>query len=365
MNLREMQTQEETMDAKNTTQKLNQSSQEQMLLSKVKELTEALENNKQHLQDEKEEKEEFRQELETEKNRNSTLSSQNSELMKVLEESQSKHRSEVQNLQKELQTALKQNDDLRNKEGLKTKREIESILKKDRELEDIIAEKDKFIKMSNVEAVRKAESDAMEAWSMAGIQIRQNNEEHAKRIREAERKTGDAINRAKLLEEKADFCEDVSACTMFISCGVLLLFLIFESLIHRGFWNDLFHFFYIPLRWLFSQWLPLLSKDTEIHRFLLWSGRIGIPLAVMSGSALIIGLIILTVKRRCMLTYIYLIISTGAMVILGDLFPFNRIIPLFGLVVIYHVVYEFVDRKRKGSNQWHNFRDFLIAPKAD
>ena len=350
MNLREMQTQEETMDAKNTTQKLNQSSQEQMLLSKVKELTEALENSKQLLQDEREEKEEYLQELETEKNRNSTLSFQNTELMKVLEESQSKHRSETQKLQEVLQRVLQQNDDLRNKEGLKTRGEIEKILKKNRELEESIAEKNKFIDMSSVNAVMEAESDARNAWCMAGLRIRESSEEYFKKTKEAERKVEEAIKRLKQAEETADFYEDISNYSLIICCGILSLFVLIESVIHRGFWKDLIHFFYDPARWAFSNWLALLSNETKELGFLLWIGRIGIPIAMIGGIVSLIWVVLLTIKRRCLITFVFIIVSTGIVVILGDFLPFNRIIILFVLTVIYHIVYTCIEHKENAGN---------------
>ena len=358
MNLREMQQKKQkekeqeqiTEISKNTTQKLETPSAEQMMLSKMKELTEALETSKQLLQDEKQEKEGYLQELETEKNRNSTLSFQNTELKKVLEESQSKHRSEVQKLQIELRTVLRQNDDLRNKEGLKTRSEIEKILKKNQELEKSIAEKNRFIDMSNVNAVMEAESDARNAWYMAGLRIRENNEEYIKRTKEAERKAEEAIKRSKQAEETADFYEDVSNYSLIISCGILSLFVLIESVIHRGFWKDLIHFFYVPARWVFSNWLALFSNETKELGFLLWIGRIGIPIAVIGGIVSLIGVVLLTIKRRCLITFVFIIVCTGAAVILGDFLPFNRFIVLSVLTVIYHVVYTCIEHKCNAGN---------------
>lgn len=169
------------------------------------------------------------------------------------------------------------------------------------------------------------------------------------RLREAEKKTREAENRAERAEEYADFEENVSTLVMRISCGVLTLFLLLESVFHRGFWKDLFSFFYIPGRWLFNQWIPIIFRKSEVIVSLQFFGKIGITIAILGALAFIVWMIILTVKRESWLTIVVFIVSLGIVVILGDLFPFNRIIPVFVLMTIYHLVFWIIERKEQRS----------------
>ena len=201
--------------------------------------------------------------------------------------------------------------------------------------------------MSNVKAVREAEYEAYDAHIVAESRIRRNNEENAKRLREAEEKTREAEKRAERAEENADFEESVSTFVMRVSCGVLTLFILLESVFHRGFWKDLLNFFYIPGRWLFNQWIPIIFKKSEVTVSPQLFGRIGITIAILGALASLLWMIILTVKRESWLTAVVFIVSLGIVVILGDFFPFNRIIPVFAVMAIYHLVSWIIWRKEK------------------
>ena len=356
MNLRDIERSEMTEDAKTIIQKSNQSSTEQMMLSKVKELTEVLENSRSQLRDEKEEKEECLQELETEKKRNSILSSQNTELKKMLEEGQSKHQYETLKLQKELQRVLQQNDDLRNENGLKTREEIESILKKDRELEGTIARKDKLIDTSVVEAVERAESAEKFAKVACDFfregareRVREIEKEFEKKFVKATRGKEDAINFAKKWMDIAENSERFFKKVELILFGILGLFIILESLFHRGFWKDLFDFFYVPGRWAVNQWISIASDGRNAISFLPVFGRIGITLTFLGALAFFVWMIILTVKRACTYTLTMTTVDLGIAVILGDFFPFNRIIPVFAVMAIYHLVFWIIGRREQRS----------------
>ena len=136
----------------------------------------------------------------------------------------------------------------------------------------------------------------------------------------------------------------------------------FESILHHGFWKDLLDFFWVPLKSVYNQWLPFLSDTTETQGFLLWLARVGIPLATFSVLGFVGFIVILTIKRRCLLTLVIIVLSTGIIVVFGDKFTFNRFIPMMVVFVIYHIVYTYNAHKGYSwNNHWDYFKDNLIV----
>ena len=294
MNLREMQQkkQQEQMTeiSKNTTQKLETPSAEQMMLSKMKELTNALESNKSLLKNERCEKEQYLKMLEMEKKRNQALSSQNAELKKIEEEK-------------------------------------EHLERRCRDLDTDIGYK---------------------KWCI---------EDKEKQIRSTEYKLQEALAKVEQSEDKVKNSKRMQTVSYILIWIVLLL----ESILHRDFWKELLDFFWVPLKSVYNQWLPFLSDTTETQGFLLWLARIGIPLATVSALGFVGFMVILTIKRRCLLTLVITVLSTGIIVIFGDKFTFNRFIPMLVVFVIYHIVYTYNAHKGcSWNNQWDYFRDNLI-----
>ncbi len=137
--------------------------------------------------------------------------------------------------------------------------------------------------------------------------------------------------------------------------------LLFESILHRGFWKELLDFFWVPLKLAYNQWLPFLSEKPDTQGFILWLGRIGIPLAAIGVLGFVGFIVILTIKRRCLLTLVITVLCTGTVVIFGDKFKFNRFIPMLVVFVIYHIVYTYNTHKGYSwNNHWDYFRDNLI-----
>ena len=279
-----------TENSRNTTQKFDQPSAEQMMLSKMKELTLALESNRSLLKNERSEKEQYLKMLETEKKRNQALSSQNEELKK-------------------------------------TEEEKERLERRCRALDTDIGFK---------------------KWCI---------EDKEKQIRSAEYRLQKALTKAEQSEDRVKHSKRMQT----FSYVLIWIVLLFESILHHGFWKDLLDFFWIPLKSVHNQWLPFLSNTTETQGFLLWLARIGIPLATVSALGFIGFIVILTIKRRCLLTLIITVLSTGIIVVFGDKFTFNRFIPMLVVFVIYHIVYTYNAHKGcSWNNHWDYFRDNLI-----
>lgn len=276
--------------SKNTTQKFDQPSAEQMMLSKMKELTLALESNRSLLKNERSEKEQYLKMLETEKKRNQALSSQNAELKK-------------------------------------TEEEKERLEKRCRDLDTDIGYK---------------------KWCI---------EDKEKQIRSTEYKLQEALTKAEQSEDRVNHSKRMQT----FSYVLIWITLLFESILHRGFWKELLDFFWVPLKLAYNQWLPFLSEKPDTQGFLLWLGRIGIPLAAIGVLGFVGFIVILTIKRRCLLTLVITVLSTGIIVTFGDKFSFNRFIPLMIVIMIYHIVYTYNAHKScSWNNHWDYFRDNLI-----
>jgi hypothetical protein len=182
-------------------------------------------------------------------------------------------------------------------------------------------------------------------------------EDKEKQIRSTEYKLQEALTKAEQSDDKVKNSKRMQTVLYILIWIVLLL----ESILHRDFWKELLDFLWIPLKSAYNQWIPFLADTTEASGLFLWLGRIGIPLATFSALGFVGFIVVLTIKRRCLLTLVITVLSTGIIVVFGDKFTFNRFIPMLVVFVIYHIVYTYNAHKScSWNNHWDYFWDNLI-----
>ena len=279
---------------------------------------------------------------------------------------QSKHQSEIASLNEELsqvqkmnqslqtnnRSLVQSNDDLRNNSGLRSRKEQAELQQR---ITDLVSENEqilKFVNMSNINAVQKAnnmrlkaEMDKRKAERDAAATILSN---------EVEKKT--AIKNAKAYAERA-------RKNQYVAYGLVISMLLIASAIHTGFWGDLFLFFAQPLGVLWGIWWECIETAPEDSVILQGVFLIGIPAAVIGGIFLIDVLFVKIYGRKNLLTIVFCIFNLALSILMGDELPFNRIWLLLGFSVTYLLFCYWADQKWKDypyREQWEQFQRDLI-----
>ena len=247
----------------NTMQKSNQPSQEQTLLSKVQELTEALKTEKQKNSDLQEEITSDKKQMREQTALIHRLSSEKSDLQSTSQTLLSKNQemqSQIADLKAELssvqkinlslttnnQSLVKQNDDLRNNAGLLSRKEQEQLEEKYRNLTTGADKLKKQVNMSNVEAVESAQAAQKAAERKAEKDIADYKESADKKVSEAVSAKNTAIRQTK---------EKVKAAkkNQQIAWGSLLVTLLCCLIAYPTFSWDIWYFISVPAGWAWDR----------------------------------------------------------------------------------------------------------------
>ena len=254
------------------------------------------------------------------------LSSEKSKLTSTV----AKTSEELSFTQKQNLEIVKENDDLRNSAGLMSRKEQQKLAADLADTQNLLADTKRLVNMSNVDAVEKAQA----AQKAAELKAKKDIADY-KNL--ADEKIGEAVEGKIEAKKNAKLMVDIAKKKERIAWGSLATTLFCCIIAYPAFLNDLWNALTLPFVWAwnginnYAYWLKIpyyamyiegVEKRCAYSSGMAWLLRVT---SVFFTVALIVGIcygIWITIqyyrKRWCSLSLKVLLVSIGAVIVLGE-----------------------------------------------